>query len=216
MTKPKLVLASSTVVGQALRAIAQHGVPGAPVVDERGHYLGTITTPALHGQPDDHTIERLVEATTTPVPANAMLDTALEAITQGDGRWTPVADGQRHVVGVLAVQDIVRGYRQALSASEGQIRRVTAGSTAIEEHAGPTSRLVDRTLGEAELPPGAIIVSVQRDTRLIFATSDTMIQSGDLLSALVRPSIASQVISIIQGPGNEPPDPLEVTGPQLV
>lgn len=216
MSEPKLILSSEIPVARARAGFDEQGVPGAPVIDERGHYLGTVTKGTLDGQNDDERVGKLVDATTTPVPVNAMLDTALEAITKGDGRWTPVADGRRHVVGVISVQDIVRGYRQALSSSAGQIRRVTEGSAAIEEHVGPRSSLVGRTIGEAGLPSGAIIVSVQRDTQLIFATSDTTMESGDILSALVRPDIANQIVSLIRGPDNDPPSSLEETGPELI
>ncbi|HLH47113.1 MAG TPA: chloride channel protein, partial [Acidimicrobiales bacterium] len=155
MVQPRLVLPSSSTVEEAGRRFAATGVSAAPVVDERDHYLGTVHVQSLEGQDPARPVARLLDATTTAVPYNARLDTALEAITQGNGRWTPVADGRRHLVGLIAIQDIVRGYKRALSASAGQIRRVTSGSTAIEEVAGPGSPLVGVPLQETPLPEGA-------------------------------------------------------------
>lgn len=215
MAKPKVIVESSATVGAAGRMLSEAGVPGAPVVDDRGHYLGTVSAASLAGQDEDRTVGPLANVATSPVPAAAHLDTALEAITQGNGRWTPVADGHRHVVGVVAIQDIVRGYQQALSSSAGQIRRVTAGSTAIEERTGPKSPLIGRPLADSALPDGAVIVSLQRGTELIFATAETVIRAGDIVSALVSPGIAGEVVALIRGPGNPPPNPLEATGPQL-
>ncbi len=215
MTQPRLVLAASETAEEARSRMQEADVSAAPVVDERGHYVGTVSAQRLDGRRDEVRVGRHVDATTAPVPVNARLDTALEAITQGNGRWTAVADGRRHVVGIVAIQDVVRGYQEAMSSSAGTLRRVSSGAVALEERAGPRSPVVGVPLRDADLPEGTVIVSLQRGTDLVFATGDTAIHAGDLVSALVRPGSAEEVVRVIRGPGNPAPDSVETTGPQL-
>ena len=149
-------------------------------------------------------------------PAPPRLDQGLEALMQAGGRWVTVTGASRKVVGVLGISDIVRGYREALLHNAGQIARVSeAGAVTVEERLGADSPLAGQPLRESELPPGAIVVSVQRGEHMIFAAGSTVLEVGDLVSALTSPTTEEATRRMIRGT-DEPPPPIVERGSQMV
>ncbi len=155
-----------------------------------------------------------LDATTTTVPDTARLNVALEALLQAGGKWVTVTSARR-VVGILSISDVVRTYQQALAVNAGQIAAVSPSALAIEERVGADSPVADVPLRAAGLPPGCIIVSVQRREHLLFATGSTTLEHGDLVSALASPATAEAARRMIRGT-DQPKPPMVERGSQMV
>ena len=116
---PRVLLRGDVAAARALEEVRAAGVPGAPVVDGEGLFLGTVDDAHLALAADagaEVPVSRLADTTTTTVPGSARLSDALEALVQAGGRWVTVTSS-RHVTGTLAVSDVVQAYRRALAAS---------------------------------------------------------------------------------------------------
>ena len=80
-------------------------MPGAPVVDDRGSYVGTVEAERLEEVAAaglGASLGGAMDTTTATVAASASLDVGLEALVQAGGGWVTVTGGDRHVVGILS------------------------------------------------------------------------------------------------------------------
>ncbi len=257
-TPPRLVLRDDTRLQDARDMMQTSAVPGAPVVDKEGLYLGTVdlsrvlqllqrtdeaegVPPAgggavgegavgegavgegavgegAVGEASDRagapTVAAVLDTTTPTVPDTARLDAALEALMQAGGQWVTVTSSLR-VVGILSISDLMRGYQRALAANAGQIAAISPSAVTIEERVGADSPIVDVPLATAGLPPGCIVISVQRGEQMLFATGSTALQKGDLVSALARPTTAEAARRMLRGT-DQPKPPMIERGSQMV
>ena len=184
---PTVLLYDHTTASEALQALREAGVPGAPVIDAHGTYLGTVDIDVLAPLAEaDSTlpVAGVLDATTTTVAIDATLDVGLEALTQAGGRWVTVTSKSRHVVGILAIGDLVRCYRQALDTNVGKIAQVTAHAVAVEERVGPHSKLIGHSIRTAGLPAGCVVITVQHGNEMLLAAGTTTLAEGDVVSAL--------------------------------
>ncbi len=237
---PKLVLRDETPLADASEELRAAGVPGAPVVDGDGWYLGTVdlgrvvglleAATAAAGAADEAvgaataaagaataaaaTVGVAIDTTTTTVPATARLDAALDALAQAGGRWVTVTSARR-VVGILSISDLARAFHRALSSSTSQIAAISPGVLAIEERVGAGSPVAGVPLGSAGLPPGCIVVSIRRGERTLFPTGSTTLEHGDLVSALASPTAAEEARRMIRGT-DQPKPPAVERGGRLV
>ena len=199
---PIVVLQDDTTCREGLEALRKAGVPGAPVVDVHGTYVGTVgidvlaqlaeTDPALP-------VAGLLDSTATTVAIDTTLDVGLEALTQAGGHWVTVTSKNRNVVGILAIGDLVRGYRQALDTNVGKIDQVTAHAVAVEERVGRHSKLIGHPIRTAGLPAGCIVITVQHGNELLFATAPTILAEGDVVSALTSPQSVDTLRQLLRG-----------------
>ncbi len=216
--EPRLVLAESLPVPEALAAVQEASVPGAPVVDGQGIYLGTVPAEVLEraaAQVPPATLSQLVDATTPTIAATARLDQALESLTQAGGHWVTVTDGARHVLGVLTFGDVIAGYQQALSSNLGIMTQVSSHTMSLEERIGEGSPLAGRPLRSVTLPEGSIIVTVLRGPELTFASGSTVLEPGDVVSALAAPSHGDELRQLMRG-AEGAVDPVVERGGQLL
>lgn len=214
---PRVVIQDSTTVSRALASLQSAQVTGAPVVDGEGIYLGTVGLDQLLQIPEEDRgseVSRVTETTTTTVPQSARLNDALESLMQAGGRWVTVT-ANRRVVAILAISDLVTGYQRALQSNIGQMSVVSPDAVTIEERVGTDSTLNRTTLGLAGLPPGCIILSVQRTDQMLFATGSTRLEKGDVVTALASATTAETVRRMVRGPG-QPPPPMVERGSQMV
>src|SRR5262249_40566331 len=106
------------------------------------------------------------------------LDDALERLAEAGASAAAVVEGG-HVVGELHVRDVVRTYRYSLPRSVRRARALPPGTVLFEARIGPTSPLVGRTLAEAGLPKGTLVVAIQRDGETLFPRATTRLAVGD-------------------------------------
>lgn len=195
----RVVLHESDTAHEAADKLVVARVPGAPVVDRAGRFMGTVTTErvfaAFNDRPDSQ-IGKLADATAPSVNLRTTLDKALEAITTAGG-WVTVIDGKRHVKGVVATTDLVRGYHAALGADAGRLSQVSTSAVAIEERVTERSPLVGHPLRDSMLPEGALVISVQRGPQMLLGVGDTQLQPGDLVTVLARQDRTAMVRSLL-------------------
>jgi H+/Cl- antiporter ClcA len=187
MSVPRLVLEARAPVAEAAEQLSRCGVPGAPVVDAEGRFRGTVELGDLPADGDDVPVSRRVDAAAPSVAVDANLDEAIDALPEGHP-WLTVLDGDRSVRGILAISDIVRAYHLALRADERRISQVSANAGIADLAVGEDSALVGRTLVDAELPEGAIVVSVRRADSVLLGLGTVQLRAGDVVTVLARPA----------------------------
>lgn len=202
MQAPRLVLDGSTRVEDALARLQEHALPGAPVVDDRQRFVGAVTTAALEAVVDragrEPVLRRADSAAPTLLPTTG-LDVAIDAVTTGGG-WATVVDDQRRVRGVIATSDIVRGYAGALRSNVGRLAQLAVAVAPLEARVGQSSALAGRPLRARLLPPGCIVISIQRGNDLRFPTAEEVLQPGDTVTALAPKGADASLRAAIQGP----------------
>ena len=91
-TPATVTLPDGSSAVEALRLLHDHALPGAPVVDSWGSYVGTVGADRLgellSAQPGA-LLGAAVDATTATVAASASLDVGLEALVQAGGDGCP-------------------------------------------------------------------------------------------------------------------------------
>ncbi len=206
---PLLTLADRALAVEALAALRDAGVPGAAVVDARGSYVGTVEADRLDKLAAAHpgaTLGAAVDRTTATVAASATLDVGLDALVQAGGRWVPVTGGDRRVVGALLANDLISGYHRTLDSYAGYVYNVAPQALAVEERVGHGSPVAGHQVRDAGLPAGCVVVTVQHNGVLNYATGSTEIAQGDVVSALVPAEQADRFRHLVRGE-DEPPGP---------
>jgi CIC family chloride channel protein len=203
MSSPQLLLEASEPVAEALERLSERGLPGGPVVDGRGVFLGTVSadTLAQGAAGSGKTLDRVLDVTAPSIQANAALDVALEALSNAAGSWVTVLDSGQHVVGIFNTSALVAGYRRALISNTARLSKLAGNAVPVEIVVGDHAPAAHRAVRDAGLPPGTIVVTVQRDGTLLFAEADTVLEPGDLISALVRARFVDAFRSVID-PGD--------------
>ena len=118
-------LASDTPLEQAIARLAESGADGLPVVDERGSYLGTITSRTVEQAMHDGTIDETIGPLAHPTPVlseSQPLEDALDVLLRSHS-GLPVAHGD-DLTGWLTHLDVLRAYHDRL-----QRGRQSTGST---------------------------------------------------------------------------------------
>jgi len=202
MSRPQVVIGEDAPGAEALALLRRSGLPGAPVVDADGSFLGTVATAQLAVRAADGAPARaLTDVTASAVAASAGLDVGLEALMDAGGQWLTVTSGDRRVAGILSAADLVRGYQQVLGASASRLAPVTRNSAAIDLAVGRGSPLAGRAIRDGGLPPGSVIVAIRRDGQNIPVSGGTVIHDGDMLSMFASAGRLSEVTAAVHDPG---------------
>lgn len=189
-------------VADVLVTLNETRLPGAPVEDSDGRYLGTVSTRRLEevafANPDTE-LASVIDTDSPSVQVTAKLDIALEALLQSGEGWVPVTDNDRQVVGILSAGDLVVGYNKAISANVGYSYDLTARALAIEERVGKGSPVAGHLVRDAGLPPGCVVVWVQHQGSRTYASGSTEIAEGDVISAIVSADNAASLRLLLRG-----------------
>jgi CBS domain-containing protein len=191
MAPPRVVLDAAVPAPDAAAQLAAAGVPGAPIVTADGQFVGTVSLTALRAMSERGptvTVNRLADAEAMTLSPDATLDDAVDAVVTSRAGWVPVLDSAMGVVGVVAVSDLVRGYRLGLRDATRRLARSAPGTALTEREVQAGSPADGATLRELALPHPTIVLSVLRGAELIFADADTALRAGDRLSVLADPS----------------------------
>ncbi len=144
------------------------------------------------------TLNRIVDATSPTVQAEATLDMAFDAIQQSELQWVPVLDRDRRVVGTVSVGDIVNGYRKLLQVDTERLERLPRNIIIMEERLAANSSLVGQSIKSLGLP-GVAVISIEREGNILFATAMSVLKAQDIIRALVWADVAAGARSIIRG-----------------
>ncbi|HEX5193649.1 MAG TPA: chloride channel protein [Solirubrobacteraceae bacterium] len=205
----RLVLAEHEPVREAIGKLAALRLPGAPVVDERGAFTGVVHVDALERAADDGghaSIGHLSDPTAPTTTDVDRLDSALEALLTARANWIPVLDRDRRVVGILTVSAVVRGYRSGLRAQLRQVSRVAPNTVVVDHEIESGSAAAGKAIHAAGLPPGTIVMTLQREAELIPCRGDTVLSVGDRLGILTHAEHAEEVTRLLRGAA-APPSP---------
>jgi CIC family chloride channel protein len=215
MSTPEFVASpddSLAVVDGQLHRYRYHGIP---VVDQ-GRLVGIITVSdiARSGGPNDAVFVR--EAMTphpVTVEPNSPVSTALERMAVlGVGRIPVVAaDDPGRVVGVFRREDAVAAYHEALVASTDiemhrarLAQRTDPGAGYYDFRVPPGSIADGRPVKEVAWPEGITLVSVRRGREVVVPTGETVLLSGDVLTAFGTEMAQRQAIERLNHGADEP------------
>lgn len=213
MSPPRLTLAASAPISDALAQLRALHLPGAPVVDQDGTFMGSLTPEALaraEQRGSEDPIHALLDGPAVTLSPEATLDAAVEALTTSARAWLPVVDAGQ-VVGIMGMSEVISGYREALHANLQVLARPT-GTVLIEQRLPEDSPVTGRTIAEVRWPAGTVILAIQRSDELIFPEGETRLQVGDQVSALVNPEGADALQGFLARPAaaGEDEQPMEL------
>jgi CIC family chloride channel protein len=186
MAVPRCVLHDRDTVNQAIYELDRAGVTSAPLVDDDGRFLSTVSREQLQ-HTNAHVViaaTALVDMTWAPVHEQQHLDVVLESLATWSAHWLAVVDDERRVVGIVGVTEIVRAYREAVRARLSAL--VVSGDDAglTDVYVSASSPLAGLTLRTAPLPPRVFVLGLERGGILTVPTGDTDIAVGDRLTSL--------------------------------
>ncbi|MHB1445374.1 MAG: CBS domain-containing protein [Acidimicrobiales bacterium] len=218
MSGPRVVFDAHNSAAEAAAKLQRENLPGAPVVDENGVFIGTVSAKALqeasplpdpevspeanHG-PD---VGRLADPTAPTVVPTDRLTTALESVMNAGANWIPVLDEDRRVVGILSTSAVVRGYRAGLTAGLRQVSQIAPHAVSLDLRVAEGSPAVGRSLRHLGLPPGTIVMTLQRNSDQLLPRGDTVVEVDDALGILTREIDREEVRRTFSAPGGDSSD----------
>ena len=208
MAAPRIVLRTDCSVSEGLRRLQGAQVPGGPVADASGLFLGVVTVQSLEEAAESRPnmpLGRLTDVTAPSVQSNAALDVALDALSNTSESWVTVTDSGDAVVGIFTTSALIAGYRQALAMSTERLSKLSGDAVPIELCVEPGAAVAGRAIRDAALPTGTIVVTVQRNGGLLFPEGGTMFEPGDVVSALTRPDDVAALRHQVEGDSPGPP-----------
>jgi CIC family chloride channel protein len=190
-TVPPPVKLRITDVAAAVReGVAAAPLHAAPVVDEQGFLVGTLTAESLRAAADDATIASLTDRTAPTATVDFTLEAGMELLAMSQSPWAPVVGSDRRLAGIVTAQGLLRRYRSALRSSMRRLE-VLSGSPVVEARIPAGSPLAGKTVADVPLPADTVIVTVQRGPQALFATAATALAEDDLLTIFSRSSTGS-------------------------
>jgi hypothetical protein len=181
----RCLLLDSTSASTALDQLINAHVTAAPVTNNEGIYRGVVTSDVLMDSANDTSrVGDRVDESFAPIHQSVRLNEVLEILTVTPQTWAAVVDDDRHVIGTIAISDLVRGYRGALQSSLRRIAELNGVDDTLYVEVFEGSALEGRQLRAAELPRGVLITLIERQQDTIQPTGDLIFESGDRLTAL--------------------------------
>ncbi len=203
MAVPRVVFTGRNSVGEAAAKLEREQLPGAPVVDERGAFIGVVRRPALAERAvtlPDADVAREADLTAPTTTAGAKLDSALASLMDARDSWVPVLDDDRQVVGILTTSAVVRGYRAGLRANLRNVSQETRDAVVVDHQVAEGAPLAGKPLRQAHLPVGTIVMTLQRGSEPLLPRGDSVLQPGDRVGILTHRADADLVRSLLGEP----------------
>jgi CIC family chloride channel protein len=222
MGEPRLVFPSTTPATEALRRLQEEELPGAPVVNADGAFVGSLQTTALMqllerrrsgassgaGGRHEPTAGRTADVEAVTLPADAALDAALDALPASKGGWVPVLGNDMQVLGIISTTDLLRGWRRSMRESMRKLTSAASSSTLVEGSVAPDSVAAGQSVSGLGLPHGAVVLSILREGAFRFPTGDSRLHAGDMVSILVPSEDAGRARALLESTDREPDDPV--------
>ncbi len=187
MAPVRCLLVDSMEPASAVSMMLEYKVMGAPIVDVDARYVGVTLYQSLlerSAQSETFRITDAIDSDFAPIHSAVRLDVVLEILTATPQTWAAVIDDERHVVGTIAISDIVRGYRRALQSTLREATELNGDQESLYVEVNKRSTMVALPLRNAGLPRGILITLIERKLEFIQPTGDVVIQAGDRLTAL--------------------------------
>ncbi len=211
MKKDPVTVQPETTIAQVKEILASKHFRHLPVVDDSGHLLGMVTDRDIRSAYPSSVLsgsaarEEIVKIGQTPVceimswdvvylSPHATLDDALILLDRQKVGALPVVDGERLVVGIFSIRDLIRAYTQIFGLGErgsalvsvrddGKPRPLTRIVHTLEEHDIHFNRVV-RKQGEG---PGAgpQIITIRVNTMNLRAVHRALEEAGFVLDQML-------------------------------
>ena len=205
---PPLLLRHDTLVGDARVRLDELRLPGAPVVDERDVFRGSVDRDRISTATAEALVVLYAGDDSAAVPADSTLEAVVEVFATHRISWVPALDDERRVAGIVGSHDLIAAYRRALAGTLATLRPISPDSILVEMEVLPGTAIVGRTIAGAGWPSGTVVIAISRGNQLIFPESETQIDEGDVLSLLVPEGAERSVRALLGGPGpGAPTDP---------
>ena len=190
---------------------------GFGVLDDQGKLFGIVTLSDLERAVTDkrsHNTTVAEIATTWPhlrvsFPDETIGDALTHMGAQGLGRLPVVSrDDPYHLLGILWRPDIIRAYnlvltrRAEIQHSTKRIEQQYQEPTEfIDIHLSSSDKIIGKTVAEiaAVIPRDCVLVSIQRNGRVIIPHGDTTFQAGDQITAFVRVQESDKLYQCLHG-----------------
>jgi CBS domain-containing protein len=211
-TDPETCQVGETVasVEERMHRTRTHGLP----VIDGGRLVGILTLSdiARADSGDDTVADVMTQRPATVVPS-ALVSTALERMAVlGVGRLPVVAeDDPERLVGVFRREEAVRAYHEALTANTDielhrarLAQRTDPGAGFYEFRIPPGSMADGRSIREVAWPEGSTLVSIRRGRQVEVPTGDTVLESGDVVTAFGTMASKDRMIERLNAGADEP------------
>ncbi len=217
MKWPGTVLTPEMTTAEADRILSAERHHGMPVCDD-DRLVGVITVEDIArtgGPSDDTSVESAMTARPITVVPSMPVSAALARMAAlGFGRLPVVSeDDPNELVGMFRRESVVRAYHHALGATTGRhlyrdrIRQRTQPGAAFYEVPVPAdSPISGARVRDIRWPEGATLVSVRRQARVIIPHGNTILESGDVITAFGTGESRVELAYVLEGQSLEPVD----------
>ncbi|MEO8265402.1 MAG: chloride channel protein [Ilumatobacteraceae bacterium] len=198
MTTPPVVLSADTPFSETSHLLHAKNLSGSLVVDNDGVFIGVISpNDSRHG--GVLTAAAAADRSYPSVPSDRGLDFALDVMVSAGVTWIPVVDAS-HVVGIVAMNEIIAGYQRVLRRSLRLLADVTGSTVLVEATIGDASPFVGSTIATAPWPRGSFALSIDRHSQLIAPRPDVTLQRGDVVVTVAPAEAEAELRHRLDGP----------------
>jgi len=182
---------------QVLSALRDHEVV---ITDNETRLLGILTMDDIRQQYETGSItqpvSRVMSAAVHTIRPNQTLEDAMRLFTFYDVGLLPVVDEQKQTVcGVLTQRDVMRAYNSFTlhsTESTAKIQQLQEtygdGGEFTSVRLDSRSPFVNRALSRLNLPMQVVVVSIQRQGKVLVPHGTTLLQEGDDILLFVSPA----------------------------
>ncbi|MGH2496859.1 MAG: chloride channel protein [Ktedonobacteraceae bacterium] len=135
MKPPRFIFSPAQSVADAERVLNEQkaGISGAPVINDGGQLLGTLTRADIQRVPlaerESRTVQEAMHKDVLLVQPEESLDDALEQLTEHQVSWAPVVNdidtpGGKNIAGILTAADVMQTYRQSVLNETKRMRKL--------------------------------------------------------------------------------------------
>jgi CIC family chloride channel protein len=218
-------LPQATPLADVIERLTTGPTDGLPVVDEEGHYRGTVTSQNVEEAMRENALDASageLARDAVALRATQTLEEALGALLRERSGLPVIDPDDRHVVGWLTHLDVLRAYNARLErgmqrASPGRrvqreigpigtARARLRGYRVVDLELSGASAVVGKTIGDVDWPPASKLLVLRRGDESIEPGDETELERGDRLTVLVPAPYADG--------GSGPPPSAAVIRPQ--
>ncbi len=205
MERLKALLHGTDEAEAARQTLDDAGVRAAAVINAHGAFVGTVTVEALEAA-DGTKVASVVDTSAPSVPKDGTLEDAVESLATTQTGIVPVLDDHRAIIGSVTSSGAIDGYRRALLSNLRDLGGTPPGTSLMDAVLGEGSTLVGLTLAEVGLPPGTVVIALQRGATLVIPGGKDELRAGDDLTLLVPVERLEEVREMLERQeGTTPP-----------
>jgi CIC family chloride channel protein len=219
MTVEPDVLTTDMTLPEASQEFHRTGHHGFPVLDD-DRLVGVCTLTdvergeAQEADRDGLTVGDICTRDVLTVTPDDPVYLALRRMATLDVGRLPVVDSSDHqrLTGLIRRSDLVTAYRQAvtrslLSQQRSELRRLRdlSGTNYLEVEATAGAAAVGEQVRNIAWPRHTLLTSVHRQGDLIMPSGDTVLEAGDLVSAVTDDEYVAEVRELLTGSTDSSP-----------